>query len=138
VKIVYIVLAVVAALALVLPVGFLYYEYYGNPRIVRELMDEPDGERAKRVMLITLPSGRRLPVNYLREDDRVYAGADGTWWKELEGEGFPVSVLVRGETLNGVARAVREDPAYTESVFARLRPNAVKGFGTLIEVRLEP
>jgi hypothetical protein len=138
VKIVYIVLAVVAVLALVLPVGFLYYEYFANPRIVRELMDEPDGERAKRVMLITLPSGRRLPVNYLREDDRVYAGADGTWWKELEGEGFPVSVLVRGETLNGVARAVRDDRAYTESVFARLRPNAVKGFGTLIEVRLEP
>ena len=113
------------------------FEYLNNPRIARELIEDPDGERASKVMLITLPSGRRLPVNYLREGDRVYAGADGRWWKELVGEGFTVSLVLRGEQLTGRARAVRDDPEYTERIFAKLRPNAIKGFGTLIEIRLD-
>ncbi len=88
-------------------------------------------------MLLTLPSGRRIPVNYLREHSMVYAAADGTWWVELIGDGLPVTLLVRGETLRGTARAVLDDPAYTQEVFKRLRPDAIKGFGTLVEVRLE-
>jgi hypothetical protein len=28
-------------------------------------------------------------------------------------------------------------PAYAKDVFSRLRPNAVPGFGTLIEIRLD-
>ena len=108
-----------------------------NPRIVKELIEQPDGERARRVMLITLPSGRRIPVNYLREDAVVYAAADGRWWKDLVGGDFPVTVLVRGETLRGTARAVLDEPAHTKEVFKRLRPNALEGFGTLVEVRLD-
>ena len=130
-------LIVVAALVL-LGVGYLLYmQHVVNPRVVRELTGDPDGERAKKVMLVTLPSGRQVPVNYLREGDRVYAGADGRWWKELVGEGFPVTVLVRGERLSGTARAVLDDPAHTKDVFSRLRPNALPGFGTLVEVRLD-
>jgi hypothetical protein len=116
---------------------WLYFSSVANPRVEREIIAEPDGERARKVMLLTLPSGRRLPVNYLREDDRVYAAADGTWWKELVGEGSSVTLVVRGETLTGTARAVRDDPDYTADVFSRLRPNAIEGFGTLIEVRLD-
>jgi hypothetical protein len=115
---------------------WFYFDSVANPRVVREITADPDGERARKVMLVTLPSGRQLPVNYLREADRIYAGADGTWWKELVGDGVPVSLLVRGETLRGTARAVRDDPAYTREIFARLRPNAIEGFGTLVEVRL--
>jgi hypothetical protein len=122
----------------VLVVGIrTYFEYVANPRVTRELMQAPDGERARRVMLLELPSGRVLPVNYLRERDRVYAAADGRWWRELDGAGFAVSLLVRGEKLAGSARAVRDDPDYTERIFARLRPDALEGFGTLIEIRLE-
>ena len=40
---------------------------------------------ARKVMLITLPSGRTLPVNYLRDGDTVYAGADGRWWRDVFG-----------------------------------------------------
>ncbi len=136
-KILHFVLIAIAALALLVSGGLLYFEYFANPRILRELIEDPDGELAQRVMLVTLPSGRRIPVNYLRESNRVYAAADGRWWKELVGDDFPVTVLVRGETLTGQARAVLDDPAYTKAVFARLRPNAVPGFGTLIEVRLD-
>lgn len=135
-KIVLILLAVVVVLALVPLGGFLYYDLFANPRIARELMESPDGERAKKVMLITLPSGRRLPVNYWRDGDMVYAGADGRWWKELVGEGHPVTILLRSEMLEGVARAVVDDPEYTKRVFASLRPNAIEGFGTLIEIRV--
>lgn len=129
---------IVAAALVLLAVGYwIYTVQIANPRVVRELIENPDGEQARRVMLLTLPSGRRIPVNYYHEDDRVYAGADGRWWKELVGDGFPVTVLVRGETLRGTARTVLDDPAYTKQIFKKLRPNAIEGFGRLVEVRLD-
>jgi hypothetical protein len=124
-------------IALVVAGTFLYFDRVANPRVAREIAEDPDGERARKVMLLTLPSGRRVPVNYLREGDRVYAGADGRWWKELLGDGHRVTVLLRGETLVGTARAVRDDPEHTKDVFSRLRPTAVPGFGTLVEIRLD-
>lgn len=130
-------LVTVAVLVLVVLGYLLYASQIANPRVERELIEHPDGERARRVMLLTLPSGRRLPVNYLREGQRVFAGADGRWWKELVGDGHSVTLLVLGETLKGSARAVLDDPAYTSDVFKRLRPNALEGFGTLVEIRLD-
>jgi hypothetical protein len=137
VKLLRIVLGVIAILLVGLAGTFGYYDLFANPKIARELVEDPQGERAGKVMLITLPSGRRIPVNYLREGDRVYAGADGGWWQELVGDGVSVTLLVRGETLEGTARAVVDDPDHTKAVFARLRPSALPGFGTLVEVRLE-
>ena len=132
-------IAIVLGLLVVLFVGGrLYYGLVTNPRVAQELRDEPQGERAKKVMLITLPSGRELPVNYWREGDKVFAGADGRWWKELDGGGHAVTVFVQGQTHSGTARAVTDDPEYTKRVFAELRPNALPGFGTLVEVVLEP
>lgn len=129
-------IALVAMLSLAVAGCFVYFEHVANPRAIRELTDDPDGERARKVMLLTLPSGRRIPVNYLREGDRVYAGADGRWWKELVGAGVPVTIFVRGETLTGTARAITDDADYTKDVFSRLRPTALPGFGTLVEIRL--
>ena len=95
------VVSIVAAVPVLLVVGYwLYMVQVANPRVVRELVEHPNGERALKSMLLTLPSGRRIPVNYLREDQMVYAGADGSWWKELVGDGFRVTLLVRGETLH--------------------------------------
>lgn len=132
------IVAIVIALLVLLVAGYVINMiFFANPRVERELLENPQGKRAGIVMLLTLPSGRRLPVNYYREDDKVFAGADGTWWKELKAGSFPVTVLIRGETLNGYARAVLDDPDYTTEVFAKLRPNAVKGFGTLVEITLD-
>jgi len=136
-KILRILLLIVVILGFAAAGYVLYMDRVGNARVVRELQEEPDGERAGKVMLLQLPSGRSVPVNYLREDGMVYAGADGTWWKELVGSGAPVTVLVRGETLSGLGRAVEDDPDYTKRVFAKLRPNALPGFGTLVEIRLD-
>ncbi len=62
-------IAVLSALAF----GWLFYQSrVANPRVELELRQRPDGERARRVMLVTLPSGRTLPVNYPREADVVF------------------------------------------------------------------
>ena len=130
------VLIVIVALA-VLAAGYaVYMARVANPGVERELREDPDGERARKVMLIELPSGRTLPVNYLREGDTVYAAADGRWWHELRGQGAPVELLVRGEALVGQARAIEDDPDHRSAVFDRLRPSAPKLFGTLVQVDL--
>lgn len=115
--------------------GYLLYTILiVNPRVERDLLENPAGDRAKRAMLLTLPSGKRIPVNHWRNEGLVYAAADGTWWKELRGAGGPVTVVIQGETITGIGRAIEDDPGRTEEVFAGLRPNAIKGFGTLIEI----
>lgn len=129
---------VLAALALLVAGSLLYFEFVANPRVVGELRSDPDGETARKVMLLTLPSGREVPCNYLREGDLVFTGADGLWWRELADGPQPVSLLLRGETLAGTGRAIRDDPDYRKRVFAKLRPNAVEFFGTLVEIRLDP
>lgn len=113
------------------------YSWWMNPRVVRELREEPDGERAKKVMLLTLPSGKALPVNYLRDGGTVYAAADFPWWRELRGGGGPGSVLIRGETLRGHVRVVDDDPELRAAVFARLRPTAPSWTGTLVAIELD-
>jgi hypothetical protein len=132
-------LGIVLVAGVVLLVGGAFvYTWWTNPRVIRELRKDPQGERAQKVMLLTLPSGKALPVNYLRDGDTVYAAADFPWWRELRGEGGRGSVLIRGETLHGQIRAVTDDPELRESVFARLRPTAPRWMGTLVVIELEP
>ena len=64
--------------------GKVYFALVTNEKVARELREVPDGERAARVMLLTFPDGRELPVNYLREGNQVFAGADGRWWRAFE------------------------------------------------------
>jgi hypothetical protein len=131
-------LALLILLAVAATGYWQYVERLANPRIARELRAEPSGERAKRVMLLELPSGRQIPVNYFREHDIVHAAADGRWWSELAEGHHSVEVLVQGDELRGAARAILNDPERTREVFLRLRPNALEGFGVLIEITLEP
>lgn len=121
--------------------GLLLLLQLGNRSVARELRALPSGERAKRVMLLTLPSGRTIPVNYLREADIVYAGSDGRWWRELRGNGAGVQLTIHGEVLRGHARSIENDPTRTHEVFARLRPTAPSWLpdwlnGVLVEIRL--
>ena len=122
---------VVAFLALRVLFGLI-----ANPRVVEELRTDPQGERAGIVMLLTLPDGRVLPVNYRREGDRVFAGADGRWWRALRDGDVPVTVTIRGETLPGRARVVFDDPDYKRDVFARLRPNVPKWLPAWLDAQL--
>ena len=120
-----IVLVAVIALPVMLYLGaFAYYNLIGNDRVAEELCNNPGGERANIVMLLTLPSGRVLPVNYLREGNQVFAGADGGWWRAFRDGDIPVRVMIKGEQFSGNARVVLDDPEYTRGVFSRLRPAA--------------
>lgn len=135
---------VIAFVALIVSLGgfYLYYVLVTNSNVTAELRAEPQGERAGIVMLLTFADGKQIPVNYLREGDKVFAGADGRWWREFEGAGAPVSVEIRGETMTGHAIVIEDDPDYVEKVFARLRPNVPEWLpdwlnGKLVEISLD-
>ena len=118
------VLLISGLLALLVVVYACYAIFIANPRVVEELRTDPQGEHAATAMLLTFPDGRILPVNYLWEDDRVYVGADGPWWREFQEDGAPVSLLIRGQSLTGHARVELEDDAFRKEIFSRLRPAA--------------
>jgi len=124
-KWVLIALAAVIALPAMLYLGIMvYYNLVGNDRVAEELRNNPEGERARVVMLLTLPDGRQLPVNYLREGDQVFAGADGVWWRSLRDGPLPVQVYIKGQEYSGKAQVVLDDPDYRRDIFSRLRPTA--------------
>ncbi|MEM7218723.1 MAG: hypothetical protein AAF515_10180 [Pseudomonadota bacterium] len=95
-----------------------------NDRVAQELRTNPDGERARKSMLVTLQDGRVYPVNFLHEGDTVFMGIDGRWWRAFQGAGQPVDLFMRGKDYRGHARVVLDDPNYVDDVFARLRPSA--------------
>ena len=129
-----------AIIGLLIVCNYFYFSVVANKRVTEELLAQPGGDRARKVMLLNLPSGRQIPVNYLLEEGRVYAGADGGWWRELDGA--DVTVIIRGETLTGRAFTVLDDPAYTADVFSRLRPTVPTWLpdwmnGKLVEITLD-
>lgn len=116
-----------AAIMASLVAGYVaYVTMIGNPRVVTDLKEHPMGERAERAMLLTFPDGKTIPVNYLREDNRVYAGADGTWWRAFDGEGAAVTLLIQGEALTGHATVELQDQEFIDDVFSRLRPTVLE------------
>jgi hypothetical protein len=58
--------------------------------------------------------------------------------RELRGAGANVRLLIAGESLEGHARAIEDDPELRVAVFDRLRPTAPKLFGTLVHIDLVP
>lgn len=129
--------AVIVGVVIVLLLGArAYYAISVNAKVAKELRDDPDGERAELVMLLTFPDGRELPVNYLREGNQVFAGADGRWWRAFREGNVPVKVLIKGEEYSGRARTVMDDPEYARDVFERLRPNVPKWLPDWLNAKL--
>jgi len=93
-----------------------------NPMILNEIKNEPSSEMAGEALVLTFSSGKEIPVNYLREGNQVFVGADGPWWREFEAGSMPVTLVIKGETFMGSATVVLDDPAYTHEIFMRLRP----------------
>ena len=107
--------------------GFVIYQSkIHNPEVARELRANPEGVQAARVMLMTIDDRKTIPVNYLREGNEVFVGADGPWWRIMHEKEQPVTLLIKGQKLSGRARAVSGRPGYTKEVFKRLRPTAPK------------
>lgn len=136
-------LYLLAALAVVAVAYVLYAMLLVNPRVIASLQNEPDSAQAARVLVLTFPDGKQIPVNYLEENGAIYLGADGGWWRKFENGGAPVTVLLRGVERRGHAIAITDDPARTADVFSRLRPTAPEWLpawlnGTLIVIELAP
>ncbi|MXY53668.1 MAG: hypothetical protein F4Y86_14250 [Gammaproteobacteria bacterium] len=129
-------LIAVAAVVLLFLAMRIYYGLVANPAVVQELKRDPQGERAGIVMLLTLPNGRTLPVNYRREGNQVFAGADGRWWRALREGDAPVSVWIRGETFEGRARVALDEEEYKREVFSRLRPDVPKWLPEWLDAHL--
>jgi hypothetical protein len=135
------ILVIFALLGAAIAALYAYNSFMTNPKVTDEIQSDPGGERAKIVMLLTFTDGSMLPVNYLREEATVFAGADGGWWRKLEG-GADVTLFIQGETFTGHADVVLDDPDYVHAVFARLRPKAPAWLpdwlnGKLVVIKLE-
>lgn len=117
------VIAVAAGLATVAGAYLLFATNVANQDVVQSILNNPQGPIARRVMLLTFPDRTVIPLNYLQEGKRIYVGADGRWWRTFRDGNVPVQVLVRGESLPGLATAILDDPALTQNVFSRLRPD---------------
>ncbi|MFT6436984.1 MAG: hypothetical protein ACJAVI_005058 [Candidatus Azotimanducaceae bacterium] len=93
-----------------------------NPMIVNQIKNKPTSEIAGEALALSFSSGKEIPVNYLREGNQVFVGADGPWWREFENGPTPVKLVIKGVKLTGSATVVLDDPEYTQEIFARLRP----------------
>ena len=134
-------LIVLGALGGLVAAFALFMVVIANPRVVRELQENPEGARAAKAMLLTLPSGRQLPCNYLREGAVVYVGVDGRWWREFVQQPAPVQLLIKGATLRGNGQLTMDDMTHVHDVFSRLRPTTPRWLpdwmnGKLVTIRL--
>ena len=126
-----------AAVVVIVAVGlWAYVTWYMNRGVIEELEQHPEGQRATETLLLTLPSGRVIPVNYLEDGARVYVAADGPWWRQFRGDGAPAVLLIRGETRKGTGRVILDDPDYVAEVFERLRPDVPEWLPTWLDGRL--
>jgi len=115
---------ILATLVMVVAASFATFFLFVNPMILNEIKNKSTSEIAKEALVLTLKSGKEIPVNYLREGNQVFVGADGPWWREFEDGPTPVKLVIKGETFTGSATVVLDDPEYTHEIFLRLRPTA--------------
>ena len=95
-----------------------------DAKVVEEIRELPNGDLAMRTMLIHLPDGRMYPVNYLKEQGKVFIGIDGLWWRQFETKDQYVEMEIQGEKIYGTARLLENDLVYKKDIFSRLRPTA--------------
>ena len=102
----------VVGVVVLLVVGTVAMKWRGdtvNTRVMNEIRSEPFGERARKTMIVTLEDGRVYPVNYLREDGRVYMGIDGLWWRVFQGAGSRVQMEINDQIVTGTGVALGGD-----------------------------
>ena len=132
---------VVGVVAL-LVVGTVAMKWRGdtvNTRVMNEIRSDPFGERARKTMIVTLDDGRVYPVNFLREDGRVYMGIDGLWWRVFRGAGSRVQMEINDQIVTGTGVVILDDLARVDDVFSRLRPTVPEWLpralnGKLVEI----
>ena len=103
------ILIILSLLALSPSLAGVVFSLIVNPIVSSELRNNPNGEEAREAMLLTFED-RTLPVNYLKEGNKVYIGVDGRWWRAFAGKGIPVSMLIIGETYKASVNSLQMIP----------------------------
>ena len=132
----------VVGVVVLLVVGTVAMKWRGdtlNTLVMNEIRSEPFGERARKTMIVTLEDGRVYPVNFLREDGRVYMGIDELWWRVFQGAGGRVQMEINDQIVTGTGVVILDDAARVEDVFSRLRPTVPEWLpralnGKLVEI----
>jgi deazaflavin-dependent oxidoreductase (nitroreductase family) len=100
---------------------------------------------SKTVLLITF-TGRKsgktytTPVDYSQYGDQVYIFTHANWWKNLRSEA-PVTLLIRGREVQGLAEPVAEDKhAVAAGLTEHLRkvPSDAKYYGVTFDDQRNP
>ena len=116
-----------------------------NPIVSAILRSEHHRFMSDRIMLISMKKQgtseeTTFPVNYLRERNIVYIGADFSWWEHLKG-GAEVDMLIAGTEYTGWATPILDDPDRTSAGFKKLRPStyqrALATGAVFIEVQIQ-
>ena len=113
---------ILGTLVILVSAYFATFFLFINPMILKQIKNEPTSEIAGEALVLTFSSGKEIPVNYLREGNQVFIGADGPWWREFKDGPTPVNLVIKAEKLAGSATLILDDPEYTQEIFARLRP----------------
>ncbi len=66
------------------------------------------------------------PVNYLQRGSELLITTDSSWWHNLDG-GAPVTVRLRGRTVQATAEAIREADVVAEALTALVRDHPPYG-----------
>jgi len=94
-----------------------WYGNWANERVEQRLRanDQRLGKNTLLVTMVGRKSGklRKVPVNYKRVDGAFVIGTEASWWHNLKG-GADVEVLVAGETFQGRAEPILDDPPRRE------------------------
>lgn len=96
------------------------------------------------IMTLTF-QGRRsgttysFPIGYMQEDDTLICYSPFGWWHNLRG-GAPVTVLLRGQILHGVADVCTDTAEVAEglAVYLRHNPGDAKFFHVALDENREP
>jgi hypothetical protein len=117
----------------IVPAGhtpFAVFNQTGN-RLVRGLLRSPAHALVSRRLALVTVTGRRsgkrftFPVGYQQDGDEVTIGVEWpqrkVWWRNLRGEGAPVTMRLRGTERRGHARA-SEGEAGEVKVRVQLEP----------------
>jgi len=116
-----------------------------NPAMLRLLRSPLHRTMSGNILLITFTgrkTGRRYttPLSYLQEGDTVYCLTDARWSENLVG-GAIVTLRLRGEDVQGTARAYRNEPARVAAVMMRFFervPRDAKFYGVRLDASGKP
>ena len=128
-----------ALLVILVSVFFYFYiatVFVGNPRVIAELQSEPDGQLSDLVGILTLPDDRKIPVNYLHENNQVFLGADGPWWRDFRGDGAEVVMWIKGDEFKGLARVKLGESQTKDRVFPTIRPRVPEWIPDFLNAKL--